>query len=59
MFVDFLCSFLSQAFEDQHFRKLEVFSRDSLRLAESKPKRRMTSTKTIGVRLMGGKLPGR
>src|SRR5260370_2749012 len=59
MLFSFVCSFLSQAFEDRHFRKLEVFSRDSLRPAESKPNNKMIRKKTIGVRFMGGKLPER
>src|SRR5260370_1315331 len=43
------------------FQKISDFLRDAFVAvpAESRPKRRMTSTKTIGVRLMGGKLPGR
>ena len=42
------------------FQKISDFLRDAFVAApaESKPKRRMSSTKTIGVRLIGKKSPG-
>src|SRR5713101_9445758 len=57
----FLVVISFSSFRRSTFQKFSDFLRDAFVAvpAESKPKRRMTSTKTIGVRLMGGKLPGR
>jgi len=41
------------------FQKISDFSRDSLRLAESKPNSRMTRMKMNGITLMDEKSPGR